>query len=130
MRVSWILAGVLSLLIAAGHTWWGQTNAMPALSALPTLARASFEVSWHQVGATLAVGGVALVLAGFGRIRSPAVPGFVMAAYGANVAVFGVFVASRYREVFAATIPQFIAFALMMLLIGVGLARSRRDPAR
>jgi len=126
MRLSLILAGLLSLLLAGGHTWWGLVNAMPGLSAIPALERASFEVSWHQVAATLAVGGLALILAGAGRIRSPALPGFILTVYAANFLVFLAFVASRYPQVLARTVPQFALFLLMLALIALGTLGRRR----
>jgi hypothetical protein len=130
-----VLSGVISLMLAGAHTWWGVTYALPELPQLSTAARASVETSWHQAGATLLVGGVALIVHGFRRAVTRAVPALVFAIYGVNFGLGAALVWVNYRELIPQIVPQLVFFMLMLAFLLLALlardpppAALRRDP--
>ena len=130
-----VLSGVISLMLAGAHTWWGLTYVLPELVPLSEMARAGVEISWYQAGATLLVGGVALIVHGFRRSAARAVPGLVLAIYGANFGLGVTLVLLDYRELIPQIVPQLVFFTLMLAFLALALfardptpATIRRDP--
>ena len=130
-----VLSGVISLMLAGAHTWSGLTYALPELVPLSEVARASVEISWYQAGATLLVGGVALIVHGFSRSAARAVPALVLAIYGANFGLGVALVLLDYRALIPQIVPQLVFFILMLAFLVLALfardptpATVRRDP--
>lgn len=115
-----LVSGVISILLGVAHTWWGITNAFPELTQLPALARASFEVSWYQVGATLFVGGIALLLHSFGRFLPGSVPTVVLAVYSVNFIVGLLVLGAQYPHLLAQTVSQLVLFSVLLVLLALG----------
>jgi uncharacterized membrane protein len=80
----------------------GLTRALPGIDALFIQAHANSEVSWHQVGGTFLIGGVALLGDALRGQRSVTVPALIGAVYGMNLVVFVLLVASGTRRCSAA----------------------------
>jgi hypothetical protein len=121
MNGYFIASGIISLFLSAVHTWWGLTNVIPEINKLSPTAMASFEVSWHQVGATLFVGGVALLNHGMARQSSKAIPKLVFAVYSLNFSVFLVLVYLKYQFIMVQTVPQLVLFTAMLLFLILGI---------
>lgn len=121
-----VAAAIISLIFAVTHTWWGLTRALPGIDALFIQAHANSEVSWHQVGGTFLIGGVALLGDALRGQRSVTVPALIGVVYGMNLVVFVLLVATRYPAMFGRTVPQLLLFATMLALIAAGINRRRR----
>jgi hypothetical protein len=130
-----VLSGVISLMLAGAHLWWGLTYTLPELAPLSEMARASVEIAWYQAGATLLVGGMALIVHGFSRSAVRAVPALVLAIYGANFGLGVALVLFDYRALIPQIVPQLVFFTLMLAFLALALfargpppATVRRDP--
>ena len=121
MNGYFIASGIISLFLSAAHTWWGLTNVIPEINKLSPTAMASFEVSWYQVGATLFVGGVALLIHGMARQSSKDIPKLVLAVYSVNFSVFLVLVYLKYQFIMVQTVTQLVLFTAMLLFLILGL---------
>ena len=114
------VSGIISLLLGAAHTWWGITNAFPEIMQVPALSRASFEASWYQVGATLFVGGIVLLIHSFGRFLPGSVPTVVLAIYSVNFIVGLLVLGVQYPRLLAQTVPQLVLFSMLLVLLALG----------
>jgi hypothetical protein len=120
-----IASGIISVILSAGHTWWGMTNVIPEIYKLSPTALTSFEVSWYQVGATLFVGGVALLIHVIARHSSKAIPKLVFAVYSVNFTVCLALVylkyQLKYQFIMVQTVTQLALFVIMLLFLILGL---------
>jgi hypothetical protein len=116
-----IASGIISLILSVAHTWWGMTNVIPEINKLSPTAMASFEVAWHQVGAMLFVGGIALLIHALGRPGLKVIPKLVFAVYSVNFTVFLVLVYLKYQFIMVQTMTQLGLFATMLLFLILGL---------
>jgi uncharacterized membrane protein HdeD (DUF308 family) len=121
MNGYFIASGIISVILSAGHTWWGMTNVIPEINKLSPTAMASFEVSWYQVGATLFVGGVALLIHAISRHSSKAIPKLVFSVYSVNFSVFLALVYLKYQFIMVQTATQLVLFTTMLLFLILGL---------
>lgn len=121
MNGYFIASGIISVILSAAHTWWGMINVIPEIDKLSPTAMASFEVSWYQVGATLFVGGVALLIHGLNRSSSKAIPKLAFAVYSVNFIVFLVLVYLKYQFIMVQTVTQLVLFGTMLLFLILGL---------
>ena len=121
MNGYFIASGIISVILSAGHTWWGMTNVIPEIYKLSPTALTSFEVSWYQVGATLFVGGVALLIHVIARHSSKAIPKLVFAVYSVNFSVFLALVYLKYQFIMVQTVTQLALFVIMLLFLILGL---------
>ncbi len=121
------VAGIISLVFAGAHTWWGVSHALPGIGTLGLVAYANAETSWHQVGGTFLIGGVALLHEALYPRPSVIVPALVGSIHAMTLLVFVVLVGTRYPAMFARTIPQMVLFSTMLALIAAGIAWRRRS---
>jgi len=121
MNKYFFTSGVISVILSAGHTWWGLINVIPEINKLSPTAMASFEVSWYQVGATLFVGGVALLIHAMTRHSSKAIPTLVLAVYSVNYSVFLVLVYLKHPFIMIQTVTQLGLFTAMLVFLMMGL---------
>ena len=121
MNGYFIASGILSLILSVAHTWWGMATVIPEVDKLSPTAMASFEVAWHQVGATFLVGGVGLLVNALGNSRSKSIPMLVFAVYFVNFTVFLVLVYLKYQFIMVQTVTQLALFATMLLFLILGL---------
>ena len=121
MNIYLLASGTLSVLLAVAHTWWGFANIYSEIARLNTTAGASLEGSFHQVGATLLVGGLALLIQGFRGYFSRAVPMLILAIYSVNFIVGLLIVLLKYPALVSQTVPQLFLYAVLFISLAVGI---------
>jgi hypothetical protein len=121
----YLAAGVLLSLLSLAHAVWGEKkvfNRLPADSVSNEI-RLSVYVPWHQVTYLLFASGIALVLAAF-RAELVYVPYFILILVVGNLAIFSLIcIVKKQAAMFAKTIPQTVAFLLLIALIVLGIVR-------
>ena len=129
MNIYLLASGALSVLLAVAHTWWGLANIYPEIARLEAMTRASLEGSFHQVGATLLVGGLALLIQGFRGYFSRAVPILILAIYSVNLIVGLLIVLLKYPALVSQTVPQLFLYAVLLISLVAGIMAQKRAVA-
>jgi uncharacterized membrane protein len=117
------------VLLAVAHLVWGSMNIDGEIAALGAVAGASLEGAFLQVGATMMVGGVALVAQGIRRDSSNVVPLLVLAIYAVNFVIGLLLVIVKYALLLDQIAPQlFMYFTLfVLLLLGIKANRNKNE---
>ncbi len=123
-------SGVVSVLLAAAHTVWGWMNIYGEVARLSATGGASLEGAFLQVGATLLVGGVALVMLGIRRELSNAVPLLILAIYAVNFVIGLSLVIVKYPSLLDQTAPQLVLYGGMFALLVLGIKSNQRQNKR
>ncbi|MDD5056474.1 MAG: hypothetical protein PHQ60_01290 [Sideroxydans sp.] len=122
-----VASGVVSVLLALAHTAWGWMNIYGDVAQLSAIAGASLEGAFLQVGATLLVGGIALVVHGVRREMSNAVPLLILAIYAVNFVIGLSLVIAKYPSLLDQTAPQLILYSSMFSLLLLGIKTNRNN---
>ncbi len=125
-----VASGVVSVLLAVAHTVWGWMNIYGEVAQLSVMAGASLEGAFLQVGATLLVGGIALVVLGIRRDDSNAVPLLILAIYAVNFIIGLSLVIAKYPSLLDQTAPQLILYSTLFALLVLGIKTNQRNNKR
>lgn len=116
-----LASGVLSVLLAVAHTLWGLANLYLSIAQLDAIAGAGLEGAFQQVGATLLVGGLALLVHGVRGNLSCAVPVLIFVIYSVNFVIGLFIVILKYPSLLPQTVPQLFLYTAMFVTLGLGI---------
>ena len=125
MNIFFLIGGLLTILLAIAHVIWGEKEIASELksSSLSVLTRAGFYISYHQVTLVMLINGVVVLLLSV----FDTVPGstllvlLILVMILGNILAFAIISILQYREVFNQTIPQTILYAILIVLLIVGM---------
>jgi hypothetical protein len=114
-----IVAGIIIILISIAHNLYGEKKQLPELKKITndSIMIGSLRIMIFQGGILLFAVGIIQVLVSVDRIQLPGIStyfpvGIVLINFIISLIIAGFI----HREVFKATIPQFVVFIIIILL--------------
>lgn len=123
MDLYYLFAGLLSLLLSAAHSAWGEGNILGELrrSDLSKISKLGLFISWYQTSVVLLVLGAGLMFNAYHEIFF--VSFILLLIVAASFLTYLIVGFVMGKKILFKTIPHSFTYVLIILLIVIGLLR-------